>query len=398
MKTRFWGLACGLALLAGAVTAAPRDAAIELGEGLLMTPALDVDFEYDDNIFRSSDDEKGSFITRVAPSLEWEVRQEWARFTFGYAGDYGFFSNSSDDNYDNHALRADVGFEGAGADLNVYGSFAASHDPRGTGPADGLGDEVSRDVFTSPTEFDEWGWGTHVVFRGSRTELRAGYSYLDKEYQNFRAFTRPRDRSTDRFSVGVTYAMTDEASAVANASRSKIDYDFAEAGMPSLDSDQDRLTAGLEWELTDRTSGSVHLGWEWKDFDDSARAKVDGFTWEAEISWAPRTDSTFSLSTESRLMETDNVGSAKDTSSVGVLWSHDWSDRLTVNTGFDFVREDYEDFDRKDDFYRFSLGFDYNLRRWMTLAGGVRINSRDSNVAAAVYDRNIVFLRAMMSL
>jgi hypothetical protein len=398
MKTKFWGLACGLSLAAGAVTAAPQYAAIELGEGLIMTPGLDINLEYDDNIFQSSSNKKSSFITRVAPAVEWQARQEHARFTLGYAGNYGIFASSSDDNYDDHFVRADLDFEGARTDLNLYGSFEAAHDPRGTGPSDGLGDNVARDVFTKPTEYDEWAWGTSVVFRGSRTQLRAGYGYVDKKYQNFRQFTRDRDRSTDRFNVGVAYALTGKTNAVVNASRLKTDYSFERAGVPSLDSDQDRLTAGIEWEATARTTGSVQFGWEWKDFDDPARSKVDGFTWGAEIEWAPRTYSTFALFTENRFQETDNVGSAKDTSSVGLSWSHDWSDRLATTAGFDYAREKYKGFDRKDDFYRFSLGFDYDFRRWMTLGGGVRISSRDSNVVAADYDRNIVYLRAMMSL
>lgn len=399
MERKGLGLLCGLSLAAAQGMAAPQYASIEVGEGLFMTPALDVQLEYDDNIFQSERNEKDSLVTRVAPAVEWEARQERGRVAFGYAGNYAFFANSSDDNVDNHAFRADAEYQGSRSSLGLYGTFAMASDPRGTGPSDGLGDAFALEVFDKPTEFDEWGWGIDAGFEpGARLGLTLGYGFLDKEYQNFREFTRERDRSTDSYSLGLSYALTGKTSAVMNLSRSDIEYDFTPAGAAALDSKQDRITAGLKWEATARTTGNVQFGWEEKDFDDPSRDKADGFTWEAGIDWSPRTYSTFSLSTMNTFTETDNVGSAKEVSSVGVGWRHSWNDRLSTNVGLDYSEEDFEDFDRADDFYSFSLAFDYAFQRWMALSGGVKISSRDSNQTAADFDRNIVFVRAMMSL
>lgn len=399
MERKGLGLLCGLSLVAAQTVAAPQYASIEVGEGLLLTPALDVDLEYDDNIFQSEDNEKDSLVTRVAPSFEFAAERERTRATLSYGGNYSFFANSSDDNVDNHIVRTGLAFTGARSSLDLFGSFARSSDPRGTGPSDGLGDVAARRIFTEPTESDTWSWGANASFQpGGRLGLTLGYGFSDLKYQNFRQFTRERDRQTEQFSLGLDYVLTVKTSAIVNLSRAKTDYDFTPANGNSLNSDQDRITAGLRWEATARTTGSVQFGWQEKDFDDPARGKVDGFTWDASIDWAPKTYSVFTFSTGNTFTETDNVGSAKEVSTVGVSWSHGWSDRLGTTTGLQYAEEEFKDFARTDDFYRFTLEFDYDFRRWMTLGGGVKISSRASDVDAADYDRNIVFLRAMMSL
>jgi len=399
MERKRFGLLCGLSLVAVQGMAAPQYASIELDEGFFMTPALDVDLEYDDNIFQTETNEKSSVVTRVAPAVEWEVRQERTRAALSYAGNYSFFADSSDDNVANHVVQADFGATGARSSLDLYGAFARGSDARGTGPSDGLGNALTLQIFDEPTEFDEWSWGAAAAVKpGGRLGVNVGYDFLDKEYQNFRQFTRARDRSRGTYSLGFDYVLTGKTSAILNLSRSEIDYDFTPAGAATLDSKQDRITAGLRWEATARTTGSVEFGWHEKDFDAPTRDKIDGFAWAASIDWAPRTYSVFTLKTGNSFTEADNVGSAKETSTAGVAWKHGWSDRLSTITGLEYVREDYKDFARKDDFYRFRLEFDYDFRRWMTLAAGVNISSRDSNQSRADFDRNIVFLRAMMSL
>lgn len=392
---------CGLSLLASQSWAGPQYASVQLGEGVLFTPALDVTLEYDDNIFRVDNNKKSSVVTRVEPSFEIEVQQERTRLGFSYAGNYGIFASSSDDNYDNHTGRIDFGLRGARSDLDIYGAFVAGSDPRGTGPSDGLGDNVARNIFTKPTEYHEWQWGVaaHFGTRGTRSNLRLSYDGQDREYQNFRQFTQDRDRTRHNLGARLGYALTGKTQAVLDLRRSEIDYDLTPAdGNRRLDSKEHRITAGLTWEATGRTSGTVLLGWKEKDFDSPTRDTSDGFTWELGLTWAPRPYSVFDIYTRNDFQETDNVGSAKDISTAGINWTHRWSDRLRTTTGFEYAQEDYEDFVRKDDFYRFNFAFDYDFQRWLSLGLGVRIASRDSNVAAADYDRNIIFVRAQMGL
>lgn len=393
------GLLCALPLIAVSGHAAPQYASIEIGEGMFLTPALDVELRYDDNIFQTERNEKSSMVTTVSPALELEARQEHGRVALSYGGAYGFYSNSSDDNFDNHTVRLDLGLRGARTDFDAYGAFNKVYEPRGTGVTDGLGD-FFLDAFDEPVEYDEWQWGAAVHFgtRGTRSRLRLAYDGFEREYQNFRAFTVARDRTQHRYTATLGYALTGKTSAVLNVGRTDIDYDFTPTTQASLDSTEYRVTAGLEWEATAKTTGRVGLGWKWKDFDDAARGDQDSLTWELGVTWSPRTYSVFDFYTRNEFIETDNVGSAKDVSIVGVDWVHAWSDRLRTNTGLRYSRENYKNFVREDDFYRFSFSFDYDFQRWLTAAVGVRISSRDSNVASADYDRNVVFLRAQVGL
>ena len=58
----------------------------------------------------------------------------------------------------------------------------------------------------------------------------------------------------------------------------------------------------------------------------------------------------------------------------------------------------YEGDPRNDDLTNFSVGFDYDWQRWITVGASISRDDRESNDSQFDYDRNIVSVSLDMSL
>lgn len=392
-------MASAVLLCAQTVWAEPQYDRLEVTDGVFMKPALAVDVEFDDNIFRLNRNAQSSLVTRVAPAVELETAGDGTRLVLGYGGNYGFVASSSDDNYDHHTVRLDGHLERPRSEVDVTAAFTAASDPRGTGPSDALG-LADRVAFTAPAKFEDWRLGVDARFgtRGTRAGASLGYEVLDRKYQNLRDFTRPRDRRRHDFRAGSHYMLTGRTRAVVNVSRTHLDYGFQPEGDATLDSVEHRATAGIRWEGIGGSTGTVQVGWHEKDFDAETRSDQSGLTWEAGVTWTPGLRATLGAFTRSGFEETHNVGSARKVARAGVLWGHTWRDGLRSRVEVEYVEETFRDLDRKDEFHQVAVGLDYDVTPWLTVGAGARYSNRDSNVRAADYDRSVGFVQVKMSL
>ncbi|MBI3802500.1 MAG: outer membrane beta-barrel protein [Nitrospirae bacterium] len=73
-----------------------------------LTPALDVDYEYDDNIFFRTFNRESDFITRVRPKFSFLVEQERVRWEADVRADFAFYQEHSDLSTWNRAQSLDT--------------------------------------------------------------------------------------------------------------------------------------------------------------------------------------------------------------------------------------------------------------------------------------------------
>lgn len=402
------GLGAALASLAVGAMAAPEDRAafsdaqgLQVGSYVTITPTLSARIEYDDNIFQTPNNEESDFITRVRPGLDIQIGVGAGRggFRASYTPEFGIFSSNTDDSVVNHDLQFGYLRDGAFFDFDVHGGFRRGHDSRGEGPSSGLGN-LATVVFDEPPKYDEWNYGLSLgnETRSARTRMQFSYDHYDLEYQNFRALTAARDRERDDFGLELGYRTTARTYFILTGRFSEIDYDFVPVNGRNLDSDEYNYQLGFTWELTAATEGRMTIGRQQKKFDDPARKNLSATAWDVAVAWSPRTYSTFELSTGRSFRETDNVGSSIIASDISLSWRHAWSDRLATTSSFSFINDEFQDTARDDDFYRFSMQFDYDFRRWLGLGLGWSYSTRDSNIDNADFDRNVVFLEGRFSL
>jgi uncharacterized protein (PEP-CTERM system associated) len=147
----------------------------------------------------------------------------------------------------------------------------------------------------------------------------------------------------------------------------------------------------------------VRVGAYDREYDSSGRDDEDGFHWEVDIEYKPRTYSSILLHTRRVSEETNGLGSFIDTNEYGVSWEHKWSLRSWTKLGMSVAEDDYVGSDRTDDRYRIEASYTREFRRWLDLSAGYRYENRDSDTReqdylGLDYSQNLYFLTATLSL
>jgi hypothetical protein len=365
---------------------------------LLFTPTLDTRIGFTDNLFREDDDEKDTGFTVARPRLQTWVEQGLNTYSFTYElADFRYF-DSSDDDFTDHTFNLDLHHEfNARNMVNVIGEYYAGHEERGTGLSEGLAELIDE-----PVEIDRAIFGGDYTYgsKASRGRVRLGAKATDHEYQNFDSTTRFRDRERYDYSGAFFWKVAPRTDATVELRYIDTEYDRTNPADPAgtLDSEEINYLVGVLWEATAQTSGSVKVGYYDREYDSGERSDDDGFSWEVDVTYKPRTYSRLNLESKRYFEETNGLGDAVDTNQTSLSWDHDWNTRSSTGMRFMVGTEDYTGSAREDDLYGIEASYIYALRRWVDLGVGYRYEDRDSDLSLFDYTRNEVFLEARVSL
>jgi len=364
-------------------------------------PDLTLKTVHDDNITRSAFNEIESFGLLVSPHLNYEIKNNKKRFYIDSMLESMTYEGSGQDDYLDTRLQ--TGYEYTPTRrtfVGIQGEYFKSHDDRGTGQSEGVGNLV-----TTP---DKW---HHYMIEGNgrygtekskgRGELDLGY--ISKEYDNHRSRTFVRDRDDTYANARFYYRLMPKTSLLIEGRFTDFNYDQDATGIPSLDSDLYRILAGVTWKSTFKTTGTATIGYIQKDFDSGSRDDDGDFTWEVGVEWRPRTYSIFTLNTSRDYLETNGFGDFIKEDSVDAGWTHQWhkvSPRLSSSVDFRYAEDTYPDTGtgREDDYWNVGVAVNYKMRRWLDISGGYTYDERDSNINLLDYDRNFFELSVNVAL
>ncbi|WP_372742904.1 outer membrane beta-barrel protein [Neptunomonas sp.] len=371
-------------------------ASVSLGP-VSMIPQLTVSTGRNDNIFYTSTDEKSSAVTVINPVVQFIAEDGANAYKLTADIRQGIYHSSQDDNYTDMQLQGDANLVfDVRNKLDLLAAYLKAHEARGTGLTEGANATVN----DAPIKYDEKTAGATYTYGADEAQGRivGKLSYTVRDYTNFRSLTTSRDRDT--LSTGVTfyYRVMPKTSLLFEARRTEIDYQNEVVGTSSLDSSEWKYLVGATWDATAKTTGVVKAGYAQKDFSAADRDDEGAFTWEAEVSWAPRTYSTFVLRSGQELEESNGADNYIDTSTTSLTWDHAWDDRLKTALAYGFTSEEYDLTSRKDDTNSFSAGVSYDLRRWLTVGMDITHAERDSNQAGFDYDNNTLVMTVQGAL
>ncbi|MEH6587325.1 MAG: outer membrane beta-barrel protein [Halioglobus sp.] len=365
---------------------------------LYVTPTVDTRLEYVDNLFRTPDDEKETGLSIIKPRVQAWLENGPSTYSFAYTlEDFRYF-DSADDDFTDHQFNIDIYQEfNAKNAWNVYGEFLDGHEERGTGLSEGVADNIDE-----PVEFERTTAGTDYTIgnQSSKGRVQLSAKYRDTEYQNFREDTQFRDY--DQYGVEGTFywKVASKTDILAEIRYQEISYDlvdpFRRGG--SFDSDEYNYFLGISWEPTAKTSGSVKLGSFDRTYESARREDDDGFSWEVDAYYKPRTYSVFHLESRRFSQETNGIGDSVNTQATRLDWDHNWNDRSSTRLSALFGNEDYSGSDRQDDVYSVEAAYNYAMRRWLDLGVGYRYEDRNSDIDFYDFDRNKIFVEAKFSL
>ncbi len=361
---------------------------IDVGDGARLSPSFTLKPFHNDNLTSAASGEIESFGTVAESNLVYEKESNTKRMFADYLISAAAHESSSADDYVDQ--RFGLGFElfpSSRYYLGIQGEFFDTHDPRGSGAAEGTGA-----VQANP---DEW---HHVKLESNfaygadtakgRAELDVGY--IAKDYDNNRATTAVRDREDTYGSARFYYRVMPKTSLVLEGRVLEVNYDTQAATTTSIDSTTSRILAGVTWESTYKTTGTAQVGYIQKNFDTPARADGDDITWELGIEWRPRSYSTVSLSTARDFQETNGTGNFTKNDSVTASWVHDWLPRLSTLVIFTYAENSFDQAitPRSDDLMTAGVSVNYDIRRWLALGAGYTYDERDSTVSTFDYETN----------
>ncbi|WP_019026664.1 outer membrane beta-barrel protein [Colwellia piezophila] len=390
-------------ILAIAITAVMANTAfaaesegITLDNGVTVKPTLATGLKYDDNIFSSATDEKSSAIVNVDPAINFSLNDGINQYSLDIGINSGTYLSSSDDNYIDGNVAFTSHLEPSSKhrfDITLMANKVT--EPRGTGLAEGLGDDVSE-----PLEYVDQTVALTYEFGALSTAARIAFDakYYNKSYNNFTTVTQFND--FDSVKLGSTFFYNTHASTdlFVEVSRDAIRYQHVAVDTTSKSSDDYRALVGVKWEATALTSGTAKLGYQEKDFTESGRENFSGLSWQAGVQWQPLTYSTISFDTARAARDTDSVGDYIDATSFSLAWMHDWNQDLSSNVSASFTNEDYSGVIRTDDITTFSASVNYVFTRWLEASAYVELSSKDSTVEDLTFDKSMIGLNFIFSM
>jgi hypothetical protein len=372
----------------------PAQSAGKIG-GVDFYPSLDLSMVTTDNLYRTSDREKYSVKYIVTPGVRAEAGSNLMRFYGEADAEIGRISRTSgDDDYEDVHLSLGMIYEPTSrARFQAEAGIQYEHDDRGTGFSEG--NPESRDKPDEYTQRDLSGQFAYGAL-GAKGQLILSAEHNDIEYTNNRPFTKGFDRDDDSFGALFKWQVAPKTRLTLEGRYKDIEYDFTPAGVPKLDSEEERYFVGVEWEATYKTTGRFQIGQLEKNFDSSLRDDYDDTAWEASVTWKPRSYSTVDLETGRTTSESTGTGDATATDYYQAAWTHDWRERFSTTARYRHEDNDYPGSTREDDYNEIQLSANYKMRTWLDLEAGYVYRDQDTDFNNLDYTENQFYLNAGM--
>jgi hypothetical protein len=367
--------------------ASTPDRAVRLAEGVLLYPSVKLSLGHDDNVRAAPTDTVSARVSTLAPALKLDARNGSGIYGLSYVGAYSRYSGLSADNTNNHDLGATGAHEfSTRSRLNWGLGYQNRYDARA-------------DAVVASAAPDQWqGNNLNALYsygaRQAQGRLEAEVSANRKRYQNNKLTTQGSDVDTRQIAGRYFWRVMPRTYLVAEARAAANDY---RVGTANNNTDT-RLLAGVTWEATAKTTGRVKVGQQKKRFDSAARADVSKATYEASVEWKPLSYSVFVLVANRSAEDALAEGDYNQNRSLGLTWSHQWSEAVGSRVGVADASADFVNSARRDDTRTTSLGLTYGLNRHFTLGLDVMRSQRDSTLAPNNHKRNTVLLSVSAAL
>lgn len=346
-------------------------------------PNLRMAFKHDSNILQQPANETSSFIIIFQPKARLELEKNTDIYALTVGSEAGRYQSSSDDNYLDGYAGAEAKIRlTQKADAELQANYYKGHDPRGT-----------TDLLESgePIQWYAMGAGGTVGYgrKEATARLEAKANVTSKRYQDL-----PSEDKT-MIDTGVTffYRILPKTHVLFEIDRLSTDYKSSES---TLDNDRISYLVGATWYATQKTSGTVKVGYSKRTFDEDSREDTSDGSWQANVQWRPLTYSLVDFSTAQYTDNPTGFGDYVLNRDIGVAWTYAWGPRLSTTLNFLMSKREFGGntgtIARVDDKQDLNLIMDYKWRRWLDVKLGMSLMKRDSTIPNNDYDRRVFTL------
>jgi hypothetical protein len=332
---------------------------------LKLNPFLGLSETFSDNVFFTADNRKRGQITTITPGVRVELpfqahmaELEYYSVITRYKKDYRM-----DDTTDHHMNAAvDLKFDDR-IGMHLSDQFARDHDPRSSSATTG-----DLDVFDTNAASLSASYRTTDLIRIQIAYTRSSWRYLTDHF---------RDRDEGLIAGTVFYQAFSRMSTFIEFGHRNFAYTVEGV---DLDSKANTAQAGLTWDISPRSSGTLKAGVARKDFTSSARRDVTVYVWSADVRHDFTGDTTV-IMTARRSLNEPNISSTDYLISTGIyadLTQRIISDLAAVLRGA-YVTDDYSS-SNVDRTYLGGAGLTYKAKDWIKFAVDYDWQQRNSSI------------------
>ncbi len=365
---------------------------IEAG-GFVLSPRLELEAEYDDNLLRTKRNRKDDIILKARPSVS-ITTDDWfpINVTVNGFAELGRHIQYSEEDYEAFGTSASMTYDLAEDWMfGAHGSVARSLQRRGL-DGDNLADRPSI-VWMYEAGAQLQYNGDPFAFRFSPTYRR--YDFVDSGNQN----NDDRDRQEYLLDFRFAYRVGANTTIFVDPSYIWVRYDdpVDDFGF-NRDSQGYDVRVGIGYDVTSLLYVEAGVGYFHRDYSDRRLKSRDGLSALARFYWNPTETLSFEGQLTRGISESDAAatgGSSKGAVSTGATLRAGWlaADNILFDAGIGFQHFDYNGgISRTDRFYLFDVGGRWYLNEYLYAGLRYAHERRDSNVNSLDYRDNRVML------
>ncbi|PXF58308.1 MAG: hypothetical protein C4B58_07060 [Deltaproteobacteria bacterium] len=362
---------------------------IHIGQ-LDIHPSLSVKEEYNDNIYNEDKGETGSAITTISPGIAFQLPLQKHLLNMNCRAE--FIEPSRHQNYEADNYFANIMLDLDFNRLNVQ-----------------IGDNFARDSVTPDSEND-----IRNDYYQNRFFLDASYKLADRykikgfyrnELRDFNRFHKSwqpdpelDDYTENEVGFNLFYRFLPLTSVLVEYAYTNINND--DMGLPTTDSDTQRLWLGLTWEATSKITGTIKGGYTYRNYDGDTD-DFDGFGMKGDLTYRLTSYTNIGLNgfrkpVDTSVTQEEAVYGTYYVSTGGTLSvDHKLTHKITANAHVSYINDDYQEEGtagkrRDDDRYGLGVGINYQIQDWLGCNVSYNYVDNDSNFDNEDYRNNIV--------
>ena len=361
-------------------------------------PQLDLQTEFNDNIFATEINEQSDTIFIIAPSVQ--AKSDFGRHELIFGGNvrHQEYAEVGTESFTDYGANIDGRLDvKRGTYINAGTNYQKAHEGRSAaGLASGSLEPIEFDI----TNF--YGEAVHETGR-IRASVSGGFgkwNYEDGELiggvegdQDF------RDRDIIDAGLRVDYAISPDTAVFARARYQDQQHDFVVPGGVPRDQDGYIFDVGADFDLTNLIRGEVGVGYINRKFDAPLTPDFDGLSYSAKVDWFATPLITVSGNGSRSVNASGIVASpAFVDTSVGIGADYEYRRNIIISAGYQFSDQKYRGIDRSDKRNVLTAGATYLMNRNVGFSASVVRNSLSSDGALSQSDFGITQVRFGLTL
>jgi hypothetical protein len=361
-----------------------KSAIAEERQGLLLNATITA--EHDDNVLRKIVPVSDSSL-QISPELTYLTHMGKHIFALDYQGNYSAFKKDTKLNYNNHniALLAKLDHS-----LKISSTLKLSYQDEIEEP--GTNNSITS-LFTEFNQTKNKKAAANIYYGTKKSigQLSLNLQHTKQRYTN--NLQDYRDLNRNKATGTFFYRIAQKTRLLFQVSLR--DYDYINKSKYQNQSSQETFyLAGVEWDITAKTSGTFKLGYQGKDFDENLYQNIDALSYLLDMTWKPNTYSKVKIAASRKTQESSQIlTGAFITNDLAINAEHEITTRTKLKAAYSFANNDIISLrDRTDKNHNITFGIDHSLLTWLSISLDYNFIQRKSDNAIYEHKANVIAL------